>query len=242
MPNKSQTVGVSGISARVRVERLRRERDHLRHINKEMAGELIKLRAALERIAASTCCDKGQEAALAAREVLGVRSLPTVRQVAPSDSPPTVMEEGTLISNQLTPRRSVAGLLRAGARPILALALLPVVLWRRVPGFYRWSLLGAGVIGGICAWGAWRQYGISAESEQLYAIIAVWGVCYVAYWWFSRRRAQAAGALAPRAARRRSHRRDHIAGIFAATAIWVIILFVAVLGLAVYRAVVALRP
>ena len=55
---------------RILLERLRDEREQLLYINKEMAGELSKLRAALERISANTCCDKGQEAALVAREAL----------------------------------------------------------------------------------------------------------------------------------------------------------------------------
>jgi predicted RNase H-like nuclease (RuvC/YqgF family) len=58
------------LDGRVRFERLQHERNQLLYINREMAGELSKLRAALERIAANTCCDKGQEAALVAREAL----------------------------------------------------------------------------------------------------------------------------------------------------------------------------
>ena len=71
------------MNQRKRVERLRRERDLLRHINKEMAGEVTKLRAALERIGASTCCDKGQEVAWVAREALEVTSTATVRKEGP---------------------------------------------------------------------------------------------------------------------------------------------------------------
>jgi hypothetical protein len=111
---------------RIRVKRLRRERDLLRHINNDMAGELSKLagelsklRAALERIAANTCCDKGQEAALVAREVLRVTSIPTVSQVALSESPQQ-------------------GVVAAGGRAILA-SVLPVALWRRLLTFCRWS-------------------------------------------------------------------------------------------------------
>lgn len=69
--NKLLLAGLESVH-RIRLDRLRRERDRLRHSNEEMAGELSKLRAELGRIAADTCCDKGhQEAALVAREALG---------------------------------------------------------------------------------------------------------------------------------------------------------------------------
>jgi hypothetical protein len=84
------------------------------------------------------------------------------------------------MNKQLTPRGTVAGLLRAGGRAILALVLLTIAFWRRAESFYRWSLLGAGVMG-ISPRGAWRQYTTSGRFNPLYTIIAIRGVSYVAY-------------------------------------------------------------
>ena len=82
---------------------------------------------------------------------------------------------------------------------------------------------------GICAWGAWHQYRTSGRFEPLYAIIAVWGVSYLAYRWYSLRRQPA------RARRVRTNRIRFTGGFLATTVIWLAILFVAVLALAVYK-------
>jgi hypothetical protein len=140
----------------------------------------------------------------------------------------------------LTVRSIVAGLLRTSGRAILALVLLTIAFWRRVESFYRWSLLGAGVMVGICAWGAWRQYTTSGRSNPLYAIIAIWGVscvAYRAYRWRSLRREPAAGTFS--IDRFQATPIVYIAGSLATRAIWVTILFMAVLVLAVYQAPVA---
>jgi hypothetical protein len=144
------------------------------------------------------------------------------------------------MNKQLTLRGSVAGLVRAGGRAILALVLLTIAFWRRVESFYRWSLLGAGVMVGISARGAWRQYTTSGRFNPLYAIVAIWGVSYVAYRayrWHSWRREQAAGTFS--IDRFQATPIVYIAVSLATTAIWVAILFVALLALALYRALVA---
>ena len=146
------------------------------------------------------------------------------------------------MNKQLTLGRIVMAPLRAGGRAILALVLLTLAFWRRLPSFYRRSLVATVAMIGICALGAWRQYSTSGRFDPLYAIIAIWVVSYVAYRcvahrWQPRRRAKAAGTLA--IDRLEANSIEYITGSLTTTAIWVTILFVAVLALAVYKALVA---
>jgi len=106
-------------------------------------------------------------------------------------------------------------------------------LTRAVPVFFWWSLLGVGVMVGFCARGAWHQYRASGRFNPLYAIIAIWGVSYLAYRWHSLRRDPSAGTFSLR--RFRANPARYIAGPLATTVVWVAILFVATLVVAIYE-------